>query len=67
MTVNQIDPAIQEQHDRAMARRVYKQMRRGKFTFDWVKNWAAGDPVLRDELNKVHKEYGAQHGNQHSK
>jgi hypothetical protein len=57
MALNQIDSATQEIHDRALARRVYRQMRRFIFTKEWVKDWAKNNPNIRDELNKCQKEY----------
>lgn len=52
MAVNEIDPTVQEIHDRALARRVFKQMRIGLFSVAWVREWAKDSPHIRDELNK---------------
>jgi hypothetical protein len=57
MALNQIDPLVQEIHNRALARRVYRQMRRFIFTKEWVKDWAKNNQTIRDELNKCHKEH----------
>lgn len=67
MAINQIDRETQEIHDRALARRVYRQMRRFIFTKEWVKEWAKNNPTIRDELNKCQKEYQENERNKHTK
>jgi hypothetical protein len=67
MALNQIDSATQEIHDRALAQRVYRQMRRFIFTKEWVKDWDKNNPNIRDELNKCQKEYKENERNQHTK